>query len=371
MDHSLRLAVELPPVPIGRATAPVSLDPWWQTVVASVRAGAGVVWFTGGAGAGRPAGHGAGRPAGHRAGRPAGQGLAGLTCDPCTTAAAAVTLEVAALLGVVSTLPADRHPAVLARDVTTLDVVSGGRAAVLLRWAWNGLPAQRHTGPPGELPGEPSAACAYLGEAVAVCRSVLQDDDPVFEGSYLRVAGAVNRPRPRRPGGPPLLVEVPAGAAALVRRAAGPAFLIRQAWSAAAAIVCPDDPGEIELWRAFAEETTVSPGIGGGSHQVPDVVCRTTLRNAWADTAARSRRSPTLASSGSEPGSGSGSEPGSGSSSLSGLRSRLGAARAAGAEGVIVRVAPGRLGDGTLRLEPEDAPRLAAELAECFDPWRR
>jgi alkanesulfonate monooxygenase SsuD/methylene tetrahydromethanopterin reductase-like flavin-dependent oxidoreductase (luciferase family) len=345
VDPSLRLAVELPPVPAGRATAPAALDPWWQTVLASVRAGAGVVWFTGGASAGRPA----------------GQGLAGLACDACTMAAAAVALEEVALLGVVSTLPEDRHPAVLARDVTTLDVASGGRAAVLLRWAWNGPSEQRDTGTSEGLPGGPSAACAYLGEAVAVCRSVLQDDDPVFEGTYLRVAGAVNRPRPRRPGGPPLLVEVPAGAAALAWRESGPGFLVRQASSAAAAIVCADDPGEIELWRAFAEESTVSLRTGSGPDQVPDVVCRATLGHAWADTARRRRRAPTL----------TGSEPGSGSSSLFGLRSRLDAARAAGAGGVIVRVPPGRREDGTLRLEPVDAQRLAAELAECFEPWRR
>ena len=344
MDPSLRLAVELPPVPAGRATTPASLAPWWQSVLASVRAGAGVVWFTGGVGADQ--------------GAVPGQSLADLACDACTIAAAAVTLQVPALLGVVSMLPVDRHPAVLARDVTTLDVVSGGRAAVLLRWAC-GAPGQPGTGPQGEVPGEPSAACAYLGEAVAVCRSVLVDDVPFFVGDHLHVAGAVNRPPPRRPGGPPIFVEVLTGAAGLARRAVGRGLLLRQASSAAAAIVCPDDPGEIELWRAFAEETTVSSRSGGDASQVPDIVCRATLRHAWAGTATRSRRAPTPAG------------PSSGPGSLSGLRARLDAAVAAGAGGVIIRVPPGRQGDGTLHPEPEDAQGLAAELAECFEPWRR
>ncbi|MGH9100014.1 MAG: hypothetical protein ACRDV8_07280, partial [Acidimicrobiales bacterium] len=98
MDPSLRLAVELPPVPAAIGAA--SLEPWWEMALASASAGAGVVWFTGGPAPGMPPGHGPG-------------------CDACTIAAAAVTVVDTALLGVVSAVPADRHPAVLARDVTT------------------------------------------------------------------------------------------------------------------------------------------------------------------------------------------------------------------------------------------------------------
>ena len=358
-----------------------------------------MVWFTGGAGEGEGgsgqgegggAGRGAGRGAGGGAGRGAGRG-ADLACDACTIAAAAITLQDAALLGVVSMLPVDRHPAVLARDVTTLDVASGGRAAVLLRWARSGGLGQPSTGPRGEVPGEPPDACTYLGEAVAVCRSVLGNDVPVFDGEYLHVAGAVNRPSPRRPGGPPIFVEVPTGAAGLVRREVGPGFLLRQASSAAATIVCPDDPGEIALWRDFAEESTESLRSGDDVSRGPDVVCRATLRHAWAGATTRSLKAPTLTGSspgsgpepspgsgpepspgsGSEPSPGSGSEPSPGSGPLSGLRARLDAARAAGASGVIIRVPSVRRGGGTLPLEDDDAQALVAELAECFEPWRR
>jgi hypothetical protein len=364
VDPSLRLAVELPPVPADPATAPASLAPWWQLVLAAARAGAGVVWFTGGPGQG--AGWGAGAGGGEGGGAGAGRG-ADLACDACTIAAAAITLQDAALLGVVSMLPVDRHPAVLARDVTTLDVASDGRAAVLLRWAWSGALGQPSNGAQGEVPGEPSDACTYLGEAVAVCRSVLGHDVPVFDGEYLHVAGAVNRPPPRRPGGPPIFVEVPVGAAGLARREVGPGFLLRQASSAAATFVCPGDPGEIELWRDLAEESTVSLGSGDDASREPDIVCRATLPHAWAGAATQSRKAPTRAGSSLGPGS----EPSPGSGSLAGLRARLDAARAAGARGVIIRVPSGRLGGGTLHLENEDAQVLVAELAECFEPWRR
>jgi len=323
VDPALRLAVELPPVPLRGDTTSALLDPWWEMARAAVAAGAGTVWLTGGSGAEVPPG-------------------ADPACDPCTMAGAAATQVGSCLVGVVSGLPADRHPAVLARDVTTLDVVSGGRAAVLLRWTGSGA---AHEGA-ADLPAGLPEACEYLGEALAVCRSVLQDDDPVFEGRYLHVAGALNRPPPRRPGGPPLLVEVPAGVAGLARREAGPGLLLRQASSAASAIVCPDDPGEIASWRDLVADATAALWTGVYPEQIPPVVCRTTLRHAWTEPTTRARTGAVA-------------------------RSRLDAARAAGADGVIVRMPSGRRGDESLRFEADDAERMGRDLADCFEPWRR
>jgi alkanesulfonate monooxygenase SsuD/methylene tetrahydromethanopterin reductase-like flavin-dependent oxidoreductase (luciferase family) len=324
VDPSLRLAVELPPAPAPGRRGTTSLEPWWQTALAAVRAGAGVVWFTGGPSSDDP----------ERA----------PDCDACTVAGAAVPLVTTALLGVVSSVPVDRHPAIVARDVTTLDVVSGGRGALLLRWA--------ATGPPGEparaLPDGLPSACQYLGEAVAVCSAVLRDDDPVFEGRYLHVAGAVERPPPTRPDGPALFVEVPAGTAGLVRREAGPAFLLRQAVGAGAAIVCPDDPGEIASWRAMIDDAAAALWTREDPAQVPAVVCRTTVRHAWSNEEWATER--TL---------------------RRGAVGRLDAARAAGAEGVVVRLRSGRRGDGTLHVDAGDGERIAEQLAGCFEPWRR
>ncbi len=322
----LRLGVELPPVPTGSAgdsARAVSLEPWWQLLLASVRAGAGVVWFTGGPTAEEPRGNETGD----------------LMCDACTIAAAAVSLVDAALLGVVSEIPVGRHPAVLARDVTTLDVLSDGRAAVLLRWGGTARPAPAppavtRDGPPLEL----SAACQHLGEAVAVCRSVLQDDDPVFEGTYLHVAGAVNRPPPRRPGGPPLFVEVPAAAAGLVGHEAGLAFLLRQAASSATAVVCSDDPGEVASWRALLEEAAASRCAGRDPGELAAVVCRTT-------------------------------PPPPGAAPSAPTRSRLEAAREAGASGVILRVRAGWRRDAALHLGASDPEPVVSALAESFGPW--
>jgi len=52
--------------------------------------------------------------------------------DPLTLAGALSEVTRTLVLGVVATLPDGRNPSVLARDLTTLDVVSGGRAAVCI-----------------------------------------------------------------------------------------------------------------------------------------------------------------------------------------------------------------------------------------------
>lgn len=325
MDAPLRLAVELPPA----AARTQSLEPWWKTAVASADAGAGVVWFTGGPAPDDPADHDA-------------------ACDACTMAAAAVAVVTSALLGVVSAVPVDRHPSVVARDVTTLDVLSTGRAALLLRWV--GGARKKGSGErSAALPGGLAAVCEHLGEAVAVTRAVLQDDDPVFEGRYVHVAGAVNRPPPFRPGGPPLFVEVPAGVAGFARREPGVAFLLRQVVTAGAAVVCPDDPGEVASWRALVEDAAAALWTGRDPREVPAVVCRTTLghpRDDWT-AAGTSTRAGTA------------------------VGARLDAARAAGADGVVVRLRSGRRGDEGLDVETLDPGRIAREVAECFDPWRR
>ena len=334
-DPRLDIGVELPPVPVdagslGRA----SLEPWWQLVLASVRAGAGVVWFTGGPAADGPA---ADRPAaiGRAPTIDAATPLARpLWCDACTLAAAALPLVDDAVLGVVSALPVDRHPAVLARDVTTLDVLSAGRAAVALRWD-----GQVSVGPTRDR----SAVCTYLGEAVAVCRAVLHDEDPLFEGRYLRIAGAVNRPPPSRPSGPPLLVEVPRGIVELVGRDSGVSFLVRQAAAGATAIVCSDDPREIAMWRAQVVDAVGTRLEPSGTGQTPRIVCRTSFEEETPLT-------------------------GRGN-----VCSRVEAAHAAGADGLVLRLRTvsaeggGRAGDAA---DAADAARVSERLASCFDIWR-
>lgn len=86
-----------------------------------------------------------------------------------------------------------RHPTVLAREMTTLDHVSGGR--VMLAF----------TGP------FTSAVCAATIEAVTLCRDMWRTGIAVSGGPRYPAAGAVNRPLPRSPGGPPIALDLTDG----------------------------------------------------------------------------------------------------------------------------------------------------------------
>jgi F420-dependent oxidoreductase-like protein len=105
-------------------------------------------------------------------------------------------------LGTLVTGVTYRNPALLAKMVTTLDVISGGRAVLGIGAAWY---EEEHEALGFAFPpvGE---RMDRLAEAVQVCRAMFTEDAPSFEGDYYRIAGAKNLPRPIQPGGPPILV---------------------------------------------------------------------------------------------------------------------------------------------------------------------
>lgn len=107
-----------------------------------------------------------------------------------------------ASLGTLVTGVTYRNPALLAKTVTTLDVVSAGRAVLGIGAAWND---DEHAGYGFDFPpvGE---RMDRLEEALRICRAMFTEEAPTVEGRHYRVAGALNNPRPVRPGGIPILV---------------------------------------------------------------------------------------------------------------------------------------------------------------------
>jgi F420-dependent oxidoreductase-like protein len=95
-----------------------------------------------------------------------------------------------------------RNPAHLAKIVTTLDVVSSGRAILGIGAAWN---EDEHRGYGYDFPpvGE---RISRLEEAVQICRAMFREEAPTFEGRYYRIQGALNFPRPIQPNGPPIMI---------------------------------------------------------------------------------------------------------------------------------------------------------------------
>ena len=119
-----------------------------------------------------------------------------------TTLSALATQTSRVKLGTLVTGVTYRNPALLAKMVTTLDVISKGRAILGVGAAWN---EDEHRGYGFEFP--PIARrMDRLDEALTIARLMFTEERPSFEGKYYRIDRAVNVPRPIQPGGPKILV---------------------------------------------------------------------------------------------------------------------------------------------------------------------
>ena len=105
-------------------------------------------------------------------------------------------------LGTLVTGVTYRNPAMLAKIVTTLDVISRGRAALGIGAAWHDV---EHEALGFEFPSVRDRM-DRLEEAVQICRAMFTEDAPSFEGKHYRIKNARNLPRPIRPGGPPIMI---------------------------------------------------------------------------------------------------------------------------------------------------------------------
>jgi F420-dependent oxidoreductase-like protein len=95
-----------------------------------------------------------------------------------------------------------RNPALLAKMVTTLDIISKGRAVLGIGAAWN---ESEHRGYGFDFPpiGE---RMDRLEEALTICKRMFTEESPTFAGRYYRIESALDFPRPIQPGGPPILI---------------------------------------------------------------------------------------------------------------------------------------------------------------------
>jgi len=95
-----------------------------------------------------------------------------------------------------------RHPGLLAKTVTTLDVLSGGRALLGIGAAWY---EREHAGL--GVPYPPLAErFERLEEAIQICLQMWSDNDGAYEGRHYQLAETLNRPRPLRQPRPPILI---------------------------------------------------------------------------------------------------------------------------------------------------------------------
>ena len=119
---------------------------------------------------------------------------------PALTAAACATTRLRLSMFVLANDM--RHPGVLAKEVATLDVLSGGRVELGLGAGWDqaeyaalGVPFDR-----------PSVRIARLEEAVTAIRSLLAGETVSAQGEHYQLQGLSVRPRPVQAGGVPIVL---------------------------------------------------------------------------------------------------------------------------------------------------------------------
>jgi F420-dependent oxidoreductase-like protein len=105
-------------------------------------------------------------------------------------------------LGTLVTGVTYRNPAILAKIVTTLDVISRGRAILGIGGAWYDV---EHQGLGVDYPAD-RVRLDMLEEAVQVCRAMFTGDDVSFSGTHYRLDHARNLPRPVQAGGPRIMI---------------------------------------------------------------------------------------------------------------------------------------------------------------------
>jgi F420-dependent oxidoreductase-like protein len=105
-------------------------------------------------------------------------------------------------LGTLVTGVTYRNPAILAKIVTTLDVISRGRAILGIGGAWYDV---EHQGLGVDYPAD-RVRLDMLEEAVQICRAMFTGDDVSFSGTHYRLDHARNLPRPVQAGGPKIMI---------------------------------------------------------------------------------------------------------------------------------------------------------------------
>jgi len=95
-----------------------------------------------------------------------------------------------------------RHPALLAKEAATLDLLSGGRLELGMGAGWK-LEDYTTTGIPFDAPG---VRVSRLIESVQIVKGLLQGETVTFEGDYYTIQTLVGEPKPHQQPHPPLFI---------------------------------------------------------------------------------------------------------------------------------------------------------------------
>lgn len=105
-------------------------------------------------------------------------------------------------LGTMVTGVVYRHPGILVKTVTTLDVLSGGRAYLGIGAAWN---VEEATGLGIPFP-EIAERFERLDETLQIAKQMWSGDESPFNGKYYQLSRPLNSPQPISKPHPPILI---------------------------------------------------------------------------------------------------------------------------------------------------------------------
>src|ERR1700745_1623943 len=101
-------------------------------------------------------------------------------------------------------LVAQRDPIITAKEVATLDFLSGGRFVLGIGFGWNADEIEHHG-------VEMSTRRERTREHVLAMKALWRDDVASFDGELVRFSPSWSWPKPVQPGGPPVLIGGAAG----------------------------------------------------------------------------------------------------------------------------------------------------------------
>lgn len=119
--------------------------------------------------------------------------------DPYVTLGAIAAATSTLRLGTGVALPAQHHPLAMAKQVATLDHLSGGRLSLGVGFGWNAEEMAQHG-------VEFATRRERVAEHVAAMRALWTSEVASFDGEFVQFEPSWSWPKPVQPGGPPVLI---------------------------------------------------------------------------------------------------------------------------------------------------------------------
>jgi probable F420-dependent oxidoreductase len=121
------------------------------------------------------------------------------TLDPFLSLAAAAAVTTTLRLGTGVCLVTERDPIILAKEVASLDHLSGGRFLFGVGAGWNGEEMRNHG-------VDPARRWTVAAERVAAMRAIWSQEEASYHGTYVNFSRIWSWPKPTQIPSPPVLV---------------------------------------------------------------------------------------------------------------------------------------------------------------------